>query len=127
MIDELPPMPRFGRTNWKEFADSAVDYLKAARVRTLLMRSMDKLMKTIDLYIGSSQDLAITNLTGHPTAVLPEGFQERNGRQIPGSITFTGRLYDETTLLALADAYQKAVGDHLKRPPLEKYLSEQGA
>ena len=44
----------------------AVEYLRAARVRTLLMRSMAKLMKTVDLYVGSGQDLVITNLTGHP-------------------------------------------------------------
>ncbi len=104
-----------------------MDYLRAARVRTLLMRSMAKLMETVDLYVGAGQDLALTNLTGHPTAVLPNGFQERNGRQSPGSITFTGRLYGETTLLAVASAYQKAAGDHLKRPPLERYLSEEAA
>ena len=35
----------------------------------------------------------------------------------------TGRAYDESTLLALADACQRAIG--LKeRPPLEKFLAE---
>jgi Asp-tRNA(Asn)/Glu-tRNA(Gln) amidotransferase A subunit family amidase len=102
----------------------AVEYLRAARVRTLLMRSMARLMGTVDLYVGG-QDLSITNLTGHPTAVLPHGFSDRNGREAPGSITFTGRLYDESTLLAVAVAFQNAVGDHLKRPPLERYLAEE--
>ena len=102
----------------------AVEYLRAARVRTLLMRSMAKLMGTVDLYVGGN-DLSITNLTGHPTAVLPHGFRDDNGRERPGSITFTGRLYDESTLLAVAVAFQQAVGDHLKRPPLERYLVEE--
>ncbi len=102
----------------------AVEYLRAARVRTLLMRSMAKLMGTIDLYVGGN-DLSITNLTGHPTAVLPHGFQDQNGRERPGSITFTGQLYGESTLLAVAVAFQKAVGHHLKRPPLERYLAEE--
>jgi Asp-tRNA(Asn)/Glu-tRNA(Gln) amidotransferase A subunit family amidase len=102
----------------------AVEYLRAARVRTLLMRSMAKLMETVDLYVGGN-DLTITNLTGHPTAVLPHGFREMEGRQRPGSITFTGRLYDETTLLSVAVAFQEAVGDHLKRPPLERFLAEE--
>ncbi len=31
----------------------AVEYLRAARVRTLLMRSMARLMKTVNLYVGS--------------------------------------------------------------------------
>jgi hypothetical protein len=56
---------------------------------------------------------------------MPNGFADRDGREAPGSITFTGRLYDESTLLAVAVAYQKAVGDHLKRPPLERYLAEE--
>jgi Asp-tRNA(Asn)/Glu-tRNA(Gln) amidotransferase A subunit family amidase len=81
-------------------------------------------MEKVDLYVGSGQDLDITNLTGHPTAVMPRGTRERDGRAIPGSITFTGRLYDETTLLAVAHAFQQANGDYLKRPPLERYLAE---
>jgi len=102
----------------------AVEYLRAARVRTLLIRAMAKLMETVDLYVGTGQDLSITNLTGHPTAVLPDGFRQQNGRDAPGAITFTGRLYGESTLLAVASAYQQARGDHLKRPPLEKFLAE---
>ena len=101
----------------------AVEYLRAARVRTLLMRAMARLFEDVDLYVGGN-DLAISNLTGHPTAVLPDGFRDRNGREFPGSITFTGRLYDETTLLTVAHAYQQAVGSHLKRPPLERFLAE---
>jgi len=103
---------------------SAVEYLRAARVRTLLMRAMDDLMKTVDLYVGGD-DLVITNLTGHPTAVLPHGFNDRDGRPAPGSITFTGQLYGESTLIALASAFQKAVGDHLKRPPIDRFLAEE--
>ena len=102
----------------------AVEYLRAARVRTLLMKSMARLMGTVDLYVGGN-DLSITNLTGHPTAVLPHGFKDDNGRERPGSVTFTGQLYGESTLLALAVAFQNAVGDHLKRPPLERYLTEE--
>jgi Asp-tRNA(Asn)/Glu-tRNA(Gln) amidotransferase A subunit family amidase len=103
----------------------AVEYLRAARVRSLLMRSMARLMETVDLYVGSGEDLEMTNLTGHPTAVLPDAFETRDGRDAPGSITFTGRLYDETTLLAVALAYQQATGHHLRRPPLERYLADE--
>ena len=35
-----------------------------------------------------------------------------------------GRAYDESTLLALTDAYQRAIGLN-ERPPLEKFLAEQ--
>jgi Asp-tRNA(Asn)/Glu-tRNA(Gln) amidotransferase A subunit family amidase len=101
---------------------SAVDYLRANRVRTLLMRAMDEVMRTVDLYVGGTrQELLITNLTGHPTVVLPNGTRvsrDGEGVESPTSLTFTGRLYGETELLAVAHAFQQAVGQHLKRPPL---------
>ena len=101
----------------------AVEYLRAARVRTKLIRAMEELLATVDLYVSSGQDLSITNLTGHPSVVFPMGFRDRDGRDVPGSVILTGRLYDESTLLAVARAFQHATGDHLKRPPLEGYLA----
>jgi Asp-tRNA(Asn)/Glu-tRNA(Gln) amidotransferase A subunit family amidase len=103
----------------------AVEYLRAARVRTKLMRAMAERMAKVDVYVGSGQDLSITNLTGHPCAVFPMGFHVRDGRSMPDSVTLTGRLYEETTLLAVAHAFQQATGDHYKRPPLEAYLAEE--
>jgi Asp-tRNA(Asn)/Glu-tRNA(Gln) amidotransferase A subunit family amidase len=102
----------------------AVEYLRAARVRTKLMRAMAQRMAQVDLYVGSGQDLEITNLTGHPSVVLPIGFRDQSGRRMPGSVTLTGRLYEETTLLAVAQALQQSSGDHLERPPLDVYLAE---
>jgi Asp-tRNA(Asn)/Glu-tRNA(Gln) amidotransferase A subunit family amidase len=96
----------------------AIEYLRANRVRTLLMREMQELMEDLDAYVGGD-DLTITNLTGHPTAVLPDGTSKRNGVETPGAITFTGKLFGETDLLALAHAYQEETGTHLKRPTLE--------
>jgi Asp-tRNA(Asn)/Glu-tRNA(Gln) amidotransferase A subunit family amidase len=103
----------------------AVEYLRAARVRTKLMRAMSERMAAVDLYVGSGEDLSITNLTGHPTVVFPMGFHDRAGRSMPGSVTLTGRLYDEATLIAVACAFQQVTGDHRKRPPLEVYLAEE--
>jgi Asp-tRNA(Asn)/Glu-tRNA(Gln) amidotransferase A subunit family amidase len=96
----------------------AVEYLRANRIRTLLMQEMEETMAGVDLYVGGN-DLLLTNLTGHPTAVLPNGFRKRNdGGELPDSIKFTGRLYGETELLAVAHAYQQATGHHLRRPSL---------
>ena len=39
----------------------------------------------------------------------------------------TGRLYDESTLLSVAHAYQQATGNPLERPPLERFLAEDQA
>jgi Asp-tRNA(Asn)/Glu-tRNA(Gln) amidotransferase A subunit family amidase len=96
----------------------AIEYLRANRLRTLLMREMEALMSGIDAYVEGN-DLAITNLTGHPTAVLPGGFTMRGDVEVPSAVKFTGRLFGETDLLALAHAYQQATGFHLRRPPLE--------
>ena len=97
---------------------SAVDYIRANRLRSLLMREMAKLMETVDLYLGGS-DLLITNLTGHPTICLPAGHQKSGENFRPFSVTFTGRLYGESELLAVAKAFQNATGHHLKRPEMK--------
>ncbi|MCH8044801.1 MAG: amidase [Planctomycetes bacterium] len=100
----------------------AVEYLRAQRVRTLLMREMRELMSQVDMYVDGN-DLALTNLTGHPTVVLPAGFTRRGEIEQPFSITLTGRLFGESDLLAVAHAYQQATGHHLKHPPMERLVS----
>jgi Asp-tRNA(Asn)/Glu-tRNA(Gln) amidotransferase A subunit family amidase len=97
----------------------AVEYLRAQRVRTLIMREMETVFEKVDLYVGGN-DLVITNHTGHPTAVLPNGFVKSGDTEVPTAITFTGRLFGETELLAVAHAYQQATGHHLKRPPMDR-------
>jgi Asp-tRNA(Asn)/Glu-tRNA(Gln) amidotransferase A subunit family amidase len=95
----------------------AVEYIQANRLRTLVMRAMDTVMRGVDLYVGfGATDLLLTNLTGHPAVVVPTGVTEAG---TPTSITFTGRLYDEATILAVAKAYQDATGFHLQRPPMD--------
>ncbi len=96
---------------------SAVEYIQANRIRTQLIEKMAVLMNKIDLYIAPTwgKNLLLTNLTGHPTIVVPNGFRA-NG--LPTSITFTGRLYDEAILLGAVDLYQKATKFHQQHPPL---------
>ena len=96
---------------------SAVEYIQANRIRTKLIERMAVLMNKIDLYIVPTwgKNLLLTNLTGHPTIVVPNGFRA-NG--LPTSITFTGRLYDEAILLGAVDLYQKATKFHQQHPPL---------
>jgi Asp-tRNA(Asn)/Glu-tRNA(Gln) amidotransferase A subunit family amidase len=103
----------------------AVEYIRANRIRTLLMREMEKLMEDVDVYVCPSfggGNLLLTNLTGHPAVVLPNGYRSSDGT--PTSITFTGRLFGETALLAVAHAYQKATDFNRRRPPLEAFLKE---
>jgi Asp-tRNA(Asn)/Glu-tRNA(Gln) amidotransferase A subunit family amidase len=89
------------------------------------MQAMEDVMAQVDLYVGGD-DLVLTNRTGHPTVVLPNGFHKVGDRELPNAITFTGRLYGETDLLASAHAYQQATGHHLKRPPMEKRRQTKG-
>ena len=99
----------------------AVEYLRANRIRTLVMREMERVLSEIDVYVAPSfvgDNLLMTNLTGHPAVVVPNGFRQSDGT--PTSITFMGRLFGETETLALARAYQETTGFHLRRPPLGK-------
>lgn len=103
---------------------TGVQFLQAQRARTLLMQDMETMMEPIDCYIGGGgPDLFITNLTGHPTVVLPNGFRKGGGRggaevETPLAVKFTGKLFGETDLLAAGHAYQQVTGHHLKRPKM---------
>jgi Asp-tRNA(Asn)/Glu-tRNA(Gln) amidotransferase A subunit family amidase len=104
---------------------TAVEYLRANRVRTLLMRQMAEMMAKVDLYVAPTwADLQVTNLTGHPSVCVPNGFTRRDGAEVPESIVFTGRLHGESELMAVAHAYQQATGHHLKRPPMDRITKE---
>jgi len=96
----------------------AVEYINANRIRFLLIQEMEKLMNEVDIYIAPSwygNNLLLTNLTGHPAVVLPNGFSEDG---TPTSITFTGKLFNEGILIAFAKLYQDATDFHKKHPPL---------
>jgi Asp-tRNA(Asn)/Glu-tRNA(Gln) amidotransferase A subunit family amidase len=103
----------------------AVEYIRANRIRRLVMERFERVMDDIDLFVSPSfggNTLLATNLTGHPQIVLPNGFRTSDGT--PTSITFTGRLHGESELLAVAEAYQQATGYHLRRPPVGSGRSE---
>jgi Asp-tRNA(Asn)/Glu-tRNA(Gln) amidotransferase A subunit family amidase len=94
-----------------------VEYLRAQQVRTQLIQQMAQCLKDIDVYVAPTMDdndLGLTNLTGHPQVVVPDGFS--NG--LPASISFVGKLFGEASLLAVAKAYQDATGFHLQHPKL---------
>ena len=96
----------------------AVEYIQANRLRTLLIEAMARKMDSVDVYIAPTfegDNLLLTNLTGHPCVVVPDGFDQDRA---PVSITFIGRLYDEGRLLAVARKYQLATDFHKQHPPL---------
>jgi len=97
----------------------AVEYIQANRLRTMIMQDMADLFKNVDVYVSPSyggNNLLLTNLTGHPCVVLPNGFTEKG---TPTSITFIGNLFCEGKTLALAKAYQDSTDFHLKHPKMD--------
>jgi Asp-tRNA(Asn)/Glu-tRNA(Gln) amidotransferase A subunit family amidase len=60
-------------------------------------------------------NLLLTNLTGHPSVILPNGFTDEGQ---PTSITFIGDLFDEGLILGVAQKYQQATDFHTQHPEM---------
>ena len=101
MVDGMPLMrPRAP-------ASTAVEYIRAQRIRTLLVGQMDVLLSKYDAFVEPGfwfDSLTIANLTGHPAVAVNADFLGG----LPQGIALTGRLYDEGTLLRIALAYERA-------------------
>lgn len=98
----------------------AVEYVQAQRVRTKMIQDLYQVLKKerFDVYITPAYaggNLTYTNLSGHPSVCLPNGFN-KNG--LPTSITFSAQLYAEAKLLAVSKVYQDATDWHKKHPKL---------
>jgi len=109
-------------------------YLKAQQVRTLIRRDFDAAFEKCDVLatptaptvafaLGdkSSDPIAMkladvctipVNMAGLPALSLPCGFSEG----LPIGLQLIGRLLDETTLLRVADAFEKATDWHHQTP-----------
>jgi Asp-tRNA(Asn)/Glu-tRNA(Gln) amidotransferase A subunit family amidase len=115
----------------------AVEYIQANRARALAMEAVSKAFEDFDVIVAptNSQQLLVTNLTGQPALILPNGFRGEDappakknekgeiegnygGPGTPVSLTFLAPLYREANLLAFARAYQDATDFHTKHPKL---------
>lgn len=122
-LDDL--LVRQGRNAWPNVFRQArlipaVEYIQANRLRWLLMKEMAEKMKDIDVYIAPSfggSNLLLTNLTGHPAVVVPNGFDDQGH---PTSISFIGQLFAEDKVLRVARAFQQATDFHLRHPQLKE-------
>ena len=119
----------------------AVEYIQANRARTVAMELAAKVFEQVDVIVAPtfSTQLLITNLTGHPAIILPNGLRgddapksrvhengevDAGGPGTPLSLTFLGQLYGESKMLALAKAYQDATDFHQKHPQLDAELKK---
>lgn len=102
----------------------AVEYLKANRIRLLLMKEMHDMFQKydIDVFIAPSFSdvLLLTNLTGHPAVVVPTGIMDNDeeGKGLPTSITFIGDLYKDSEALEFAHLYQNSTNHHENYPSI---------
>jgi Asp-tRNA(Asn)/Glu-tRNA(Gln) amidotransferase A subunit family amidase len=97
----------------------AVEYIQANRHRFVLIQEMEKIFEEVDCYVAppfEGDNLLLTNLTGHPCVVIPNGFSKSG---MPTSITFIGKLFDEGTILTVAKQYQDATDYHHKHPKIK--------
>jgi Asp-tRNA(Asn)/Glu-tRNA(Gln) amidotransferase A subunit family amidase len=95
----------------------AVEYIQANRVRTMIMHALEASMEGIDVFVTPSFApgvLLMTNLTGHPTSVVPSGFTSEG---TPVSISFVGNLWRDAETMLLARAYQDSTGWQERIPP----------
>ena len=113
----------------------AVEYIQANRARMMAMQAVNKAFEQVDVIVAPTfgNQLLVTNLTGHPALILPNGLRgddapaarvrdngevEGGGPGTPTSLTFLGHLYGEAKLLAVAKAYQDSTGFHQQHPKL---------
>jgi Asp-tRNA(Asn)/Glu-tRNA(Gln) amidotransferase A subunit family amidase len=114
----------------------AVEYIQAARARTLAMEQLTRLFSDIDVLVTPSggPQLTATNLTGQPAVIVPNGFRGADappplsaedgaltnvgGPGTPVSLTFLGALFGEAKTCALARAYQEETHFHRLHPNL---------
>jgi Asp-tRNA(Asn)/Glu-tRNA(Gln) amidotransferase A subunit family amidase len=100
---------------------TAVDYLQANRRRAVIMQEVDRAMRDVDavmfttLTLNSATSLnPVMSLTGHPSIAVPNGFRA-NGT--PTGVMFSGHLYREGAIIALAKAWQDRSENLGRRPP----------
>jgi Asp-tRNA(Asn)/Glu-tRNA(Gln) amidotransferase A subunit family amidase len=97
----------------------AVEYLQAQRIRFLLIQEMAKVFDKVDVIVVpslSGDSLLMSNLSGHPCIVLPDGFSSKG---TPTSICFLGKLFGEAEMLAVAKKYQDATDWNRRHPNLQ--------
>jgi aspartyl-tRNA(Asn)/glutamyl-tRNA(Gln) amidotransferase subunit A len=112
-------------------------YLKALQVRTLLRRDYEQAFERVDVVampasptpafrLGEKTadplQMYLTdiftvsaNLAGLPGISVPCGFAEA---RLPVGLQLTGKMFDEATILRVADAYERMTAWHKDTPPL---------
>jgi aspartyl-tRNA(Asn)/glutamyl-tRNA(Gln) amidotransferase subunit A len=113
----------------------ASDYVQAQRERRIMLAEMDELYAKYDVLIAAGPGPAPAldawrtiafwqkpnlttpfNVTGGPALMQCIGFSPEG---LPLSMQIVGRPFDETTVLRVADAYERATSWRARRPRLD--------
>jgi aspartyl-tRNA(Asn)/glutamyl-tRNA(Gln) amidotransferase subunit A len=113
---------------------SANDYVQATRERRRMQLEMPRLYEKFDAFVTAGMGeaprladyrsisfwqkpslLTAWNVTGQPVLALPNGFG-RNG--LPLGMQILGRPFEESTILRIGHAYERATDWHARRPSL---------
>ncbi len=128
------PEDRVG--GYSSLAITAHDYLRAMRVRRVMGRAYDALLKPFDALAtptrvtvsspldrafrdaypevpGGGSLIASSNVVGVPALALPNGFGPSG---LPTSLSFVARAFDEVKLVEIGRAYQARTDWHQRRP-----------
>ena len=113
---------------------TANDYVQATREHRRMMIEMEPLYARFDAFVTAGMGeaprladyrsvsfwqkpslLTAWNVTGQPVLALPNGFG-RNG--LPLGMQIVGRPFEESTILRIGHAYERATEWHTRRPAL---------
>jgi aspartyl-tRNA(Asn)/glutamyl-tRNA(Gln) amidotransferase subunit A len=113
---------------------TAHDYVQATREHRRMMVEMEPLYAKFDAFVTAGMGeaprltdyrsaafwqkpslLTAWNVTGQPVVALPNGFG-RNG--LPLGMQIVGRPFEESTILRIGHAYERATEWHRRRPQL---------
>ena len=113
---------------------TASDYVQATREHRRMMVEMEPLYERFDAFVTAGMGeaprladyrsvsfwqkpslLTAWNVTGQPVLALPNGFG-RNG--LPLGMQIVGRPFEESTILKVGHAYERATEWHRRRPRL---------
>jgi aspartyl-tRNA(Asn)/glutamyl-tRNA(Gln) amidotransferase subunit A len=124
---------------WRVYPDlmvPAVDYIRAMRVRTLMVREFGDFLAPFDAVVTptqptvacpidvkfstwgkgfeSTQISAASNLTGVPAITVPNGF---GADHLPTGLQLVAAAHREAMLISVASLYQERTGWHREMPP----------
>ena len=96
----------------------AVEYLQANRLRTRLVADIEAMFtdNNVDVVLApcfAGDQLLATNLSGHPSLVLPNGFDAEG---MPTGICLIGRPFGEGELIVVARELQAITGQAVEIP-----------